>query len=247
MKKILVLTGSRRKKGNTITFIKNILKALPNENFVIEYIFPQDLRISLCEGCGNCFETTKCIINDDLYELQQKILASNLFVIASPVYLHYISADLKIILDRCSWWTHTLRLQGKPVVVLSTCDSNGHKKVINALGEIMTYMGGNVIASVNASRYPNKLNNTDWMRAVARKISERIVKYIELPPQSNEFLEIYFKGLRQNIIVKDSFLQQHNLENEEINFWKTTGMIKYDNFQDYLLSKSEGGDKIDKE
>ena len=239
MKKIVVLNGSRRKKRNTTTFIKAILEKLPKEEFLIEYIFPQDFRISLCKGCGNCFEKANCIINDELSILQHKILESDLFVIASPVYLHYMTADLKVILDRCSWWTHTLRLQGKPVIVLSTCDSNGHKKVINALGEIMTYMGGNVIASVNASQYPNKLNDFIWVEAIAEKINERIFKYTSLPLESNDFLEAYFKVLRKNTIIKDKFLQENNMENEEINYWKKTGMIDFESFHEYLLSKKK--------
>lgn len=235
MKKILVLNGSRRRQGNTITFIKAILEKLPEEKFAIEYIFPQDFKISLCEGCAKCFEKAKCVISDELFILQNKIMECDLFVIASPVYLHYMTADLKKILDRCSWWAHTLRLQGKPVVVLSTCDTNGHQKVVNALGEIMTYMGGNVIASVNASQYPNQLKNDTWMESVANKINERIIKFVGLPPQSNNSLEVCFKGAKDNIIIKDEFLQQHNIENEVVNYWKKTGMINFKNFREYLL------------
>ena len=237
MKKIFVRNGSRRRKGNTITFIKTVLEKLPQDEFLIEYHFPQDFKISSCKGCGKCFEKASCVINDDLSVLQSKILQADLLVIASPVYLHYMTADLKRILDRCSWWTHTLRLQGKPIVVLSTCDSNGHKEVVNALGKIMTYMGGNVIASVNASRYPDKLNNYVWLATIAQKINERIKKYISLPLQSNDFLEAYFKVLRNDIIIKDEFLQAHNIENKEVDYWKKTGMIHFESFQKYLSTK----------
>lgn len=78
---------------------------------------------------------------DDISLLENKILSSDIFIVASPVYLHYMSGDLKMILDRLSWWAHTLRLQGKPVVVLSTNGSNGETSVTEPLSEIMTVMG----------------------------------------------------------------------------------------------------------
>ena len=91
MKKIVALFGSRRKNGNTVSFVKAILGYLPKDECDIEYIFPQDFKISPCIGCGNCFEQIQCIAKDELYILQKKILDSDLLIVASPVYLHYMS------------------------------------------------------------------------------------------------------------------------------------------------------------
>ena len=235
MKKIVALFVSRRKNGNTVSFVKAILGYLPKDECDIEYIFPQDFKISPCIGCGNCFEQIQCIAKDELYILQKKILDSDLLIVASPVYLHYMSADLKLILDKCSWWTHTLRLQGKPTVVLSTCDSNGHRTVIEPLSKIITYMGGNVIATSNASQYPERLNNNTWLNSVSIEISQRIIRYLYLPPQSNVFLEEYFLQLKKNMKLKSQFFDERKIENGEVNYWKNSGMLEYENFSDYLL------------
>lgn len=50
MKKIVALFGSRRKNGNTVSFVKAILGYLPKDECDIEYIFPQDFKISPCIG-----------------------------------------------------------------------------------------------------------------------------------------------------------------------------------------------------
>ena len=142
MKKIFVLIGSRQKDGNTAGFAKQITDRLDKEKFEVEYAYPQDFKIAPCIGCSKCFVRTECVSKDDLEILHNKILESDLFIIASPVYMHYFTADLKLIIDKSSWWAHTLRLQGKPIVVLSTCETNGHKTVIKPLSKIMTYMGG---------------------------------------------------------------------------------------------------------
>ena len=232
MKKIFCLVGSRRKNGNTAWFIKNICDKLNTQNFEIEWAFPQDYRIGPCMGCNSCFSKTKCIYDDDIHLLQRKILESDIFIIASPVYIHYMTGDLKLILDRTAWWAHTLRLQGKPVVVLSTCSTNGNKTVIEPLSNIITYMGGNVIATANAAEIPDQISNNDWMEEVANEISERIKYYSEKPPQSNPYIEKVFA------ITKPITEQQIMLGDEykEGQYWKETGMIQYQTFQEYLQS-----------
>lgn len=236
MKKMVVLIGSRRENGNTAAFVRAILDGLPKENYLIDYIFPQDFQISPCVGCGSCFSQIECVIKDELYLLQKKILDSDLFIVASPVYLHYMTADLKMILEKCSWWAHTLRLQGKPVVVLSTCNCNGQRKVIEALSEIITFMGGNVIATANGSQFPNQLNNETWLRSISQEINNRIQKYIELPPQSNDFLEEYFSNMKRCMIWRNDILKGKSFEDGELNYWKENGMLECKSFSDYMLS-----------
>ena len=93
MKKIFVLIGSRRKNGNTIKLAKTITKKLDRNSFEIEYAMPQNYTIKPCIGCNNCFIDARCSIKDDIELLQKKILNSDVFIIASPVYLHYMTAD----------------------------------------------------------------------------------------------------------------------------------------------------------
>jgi Multimeric flavodoxin WrbA len=239
MNKIVVLIGSRQKNGNTVTFARSILETLPRENFKIEYIFPQDFEISPCIGCKSCFKKIKCTMRDELPMLQEKILVADVFVIASPVYLHNITADLQLILEKSSWWAHTLRLQGKPTVILSTCQSNGHRKVIEPLSKIMTCMGGNVIATANASELPNQLNNSAWVKTISLEISKRILKFSALPLQSNEFLEESFINLKKNMLFVNEKLQKMNLKNEEVEYWKNTGLIECNTYGEYLLLVEE--------
>ncbi|SHH08658.1 Multimeric flavodoxin WrbA [Butyrivibrio fibrisolvens DSM 3071] len=246
MKQIFVLIGSRQKNGNTYKFVKSIEERMGN-SYVMEYAFPQDYRIEPCIGCNTCFSKCKCVANDELINLQNKILKSDVFVIASPVYLHYFTADLKLILDKCSWWAHTLRLQGKPTVILSTCNSNGNKTVIKALGEIITGMGGNIIATSNAAVIPNQINNEEWLDEVASQISERIKEYAELPPQSNKDIEKVFDRMKQVIKLQREYKTKLGIDPGEYNYWKNMGMLNYQTFSDYLEKKNTGGCYVESE
>ncbi|RKM55304.1 flavodoxin family protein [Butyrivibrio sp. X503] len=239
MKKIFVLNGSRQKKGNTATFIKRITERLDKDVFEVEYAHPQDYKIAPCLGCSKCFLNTKCVSDDDLEKLQKKILESDVFIIASPVYMHYMTADLKLIIDKLSWWAHTLRLQGKPVVILSTCCSNGHGTVISPLSKFITHMGGNVIACSNAALDPDQLKNEEWMEKVSSEIASRIRKYAFIPHDSNEDIEMAFKYTRLGFLkYREQLMKDDSIPTyEEYEYWNNTGMINFDTFEDYLKEK----------
>ncbi len=239
MKKVFVLIGSRRLEGNTIKFVKNINKNLDENEFKFEYAIPQDYNISHCVGCHKCFINITCSIKDDIEQLQEKILNSDVFIIASPVYLHYMTSDLKLILDRLSWWAHTLRLQGKPVIVLSTCSSNGFTTVLEPLSKIITLMGGNVIATANAAQLPNQINNQEWLNEVSQEIANRIIKFANLPPQSNSFIEKVFSNAKFLMINQEEIAKESNIKLGESNYWRETGMIEYDTFKEYLDAKNK--------
>lgn len=239
MKKVFVLIGSRNKEGNTIKFVKSISGKLNKNEFRIEYAVPQDYKIRPCVGCHECFINTRCSIKDEVELLQEKMLSADVLVVASPVYLHYMTADLKLIFDRSSWWAHTLRLQGKPVVVLSTCSSNGFTTVLEPLSNIISFMGGNVIATANASQLPNQINNEDWLNEVSQEIANRINKFAYLPPQSNSVVEKVFSNAKFLMIQQEKDSKSFNIELNECKYWRETGMFEYDTFKDYLEAKNK--------
>lgn len=95
MKKIFVLNGSRQKEGNTTKFVRKIIEKLDKNIFETEFAYPQDYEIRFCVGCHQCFINAKCSIKDEIELLQEKILSADIFIVASPVYLHYITLKIK--------------------------------------------------------------------------------------------------------------------------------------------------------
>lgn len=244
-KKIFVLIGSRKTEGNTAKFARYITKKL-EDSYSVEFGFPQDFRLNAIDGNIMYFTDTSYNATDDLKTLQDKILTADALIVGSPVYVHSMAADLKLIIENLAWWAHTLRLQGKPTVVLSTCGSNGFDTVIKPLSSILTFMGGNVIATANASSDPNQINNEEWLDEVAGIIAERIENHMSLGADSNEKLEQVFQGSKANILEQKS--AQVELEMEvgelgELKFWEDTGMIHFDTFKEYLTHKKLRRDK----
>ncbi len=101
-KKVLVLSGSPRKNGNSDVLCDQFIKGATEVGNAVEKIFIADKKIGYCKGCyycashnGNCFQ------KDDMSEILDKIQSSDVIVMASPVYFYSIDAQMKTVIDRC--------------------------------------------------------------------------------------------------------------------------------------------------
>jgi len=101
--KTLVLNGSpKREKSDTMFITRAFLEGM-NEagQHEVEIINAVDKHIEYCTGCFACMHNGgKCIHNDDMKEILEKILGSDLLVFSYPLYCYGMPAPLKAILDR---------------------------------------------------------------------------------------------------------------------------------------------------
>ena len=68
----------------------------------VEKIFLRDKSISPCLGCGVCSLHRKpCPQKDDMEEIIGKMLAADVIVMGTPVYFYAMSAQMKMVIDRC--------------------------------------------------------------------------------------------------------------------------------------------------
>lgn len=101
MSRIIVLSGSARKNGNTETLAKAFADGAGLHHDV-ELISVADYRIHPCLGCNSCYsgEGHRCAVQDDMSAVYGKLMNADTLVIASPVYFYGISAQLKALIDR---------------------------------------------------------------------------------------------------------------------------------------------------
>lgn len=101
MSKILVLSGSPRKNGNTDLLVEAFKNGVKKNN-EIDIISVRDYNINPCIGCNRCFENDGniCIQRDDMPLIYDRMKEADIVVIASPVYFYGISAQLKALVDR---------------------------------------------------------------------------------------------------------------------------------------------------
>jgi len=111
---VLVFLGSPRKKGNSELLTEALLEGVRQAGGIPEIIRLCDLKISPCISCGGCDKTGKCVVEDDMTPLYDKIISINRIIIASPIYFYGVTAQTKGFIDRTqALWNRKRLLQKK--------------------------------------------------------------------------------------------------------------------------------------
>lgn len=101
-KKILVLSASPRKGGNSDLLCDQFVKGAQEVGSPAEKIFLCDKKIGYCTACDYC--TTHhgtCVHKDDMPAILEKMIQADVLVLASPVYFYTLDAQMKTLIDRC--------------------------------------------------------------------------------------------------------------------------------------------------
>ncbi len=106
MKKILILSGSPRKDGNSDILCNEFARGAAEAGHAVETVRVAEKKIGYCRACYACRNTGVCVLHDDMAEVLQKIIDADVLVLASPVYFYSIDAQLKALIDRTvARWT----------------------------------------------------------------------------------------------------------------------------------------------
>ena len=100
MKKVLLLSGSPRKGGNSDTLCDAFLKGAQAAGHSVEKIRLSEKNIYYCLGCGVCNRTHQCIQKDDMKDILNKMVEADVIVMATPVYFYTMDGQMKTLIDR---------------------------------------------------------------------------------------------------------------------------------------------------
>lgn len=120
MKKVLILSGSPRKEGNSDLLCDEFMRGAIESGNQVEKIRVADKIVIPCHACYYCRKSGgKCVITDDMGEILQKMIDADVIVLASPVYFYSIDAQLKAVIDRTvARW---LEVKNKEFYFIATC------------------------------------------------------------------------------------------------------------------------------
>ena len=105
-KKVLILSGSPRKGGNSDILCDQFARGAAQAGHEVEKIRVAEKNIGYCRACYACKESGVCVIRDDMAGILQKMIDADVIVLASPVYFYSIDAQLKTVIDRSvARWT----------------------------------------------------------------------------------------------------------------------------------------------
>lgn len=98
--KILVLTGSPRKNGNSNTLADSFIKGAIEAGHEVARFDAAFKNVHPCIACNACGMDGPCVFKDDFEYVRDNIVTADAVVFATPMYYFGISAQLKAVVDR---------------------------------------------------------------------------------------------------------------------------------------------------
>ncbi len=102
-KKILAVTSSARKGGNTDVIVDELLRACEDNGAAVEKIYLSDMNIKPCTGCRACRKgdvKTICTIRDDMSAIYDKLYEMDGFIMGFPIYTARENGIMSNFMDR---------------------------------------------------------------------------------------------------------------------------------------------------
>lgn len=100
---VLVVNASpRMESGNTQAILTPFLVGLRESGATTEIINLARKKIKPCIGCFTCYAKTPgvCVHEDDMNAIEERLLVSDLLILATPVYLDGMTGLCKVFVDR---------------------------------------------------------------------------------------------------------------------------------------------------
>ncbi|HSB32859.1 MAG TPA: flavodoxin family protein [Nitrospirota bacterium] len=103
--KVLAFNGSPRRGGNTELLLGEAIRGVKEEGGDVQVYTLQTLNLKACMNCGHCDSAGRCIIKDDMQAIHDEIRSADRIIVASPIFFFSVSAQTKIMIDRCqAFW-----------------------------------------------------------------------------------------------------------------------------------------------
>lgn len=134
MQKVLVLSSSPRKGGNSDTLCDQFIKGAQESGNDVEKIYLRNKRINYCTGCGTCNLQKPCPQKDDAAEVIDKMVKADVIVLATPVYFYTMSAQMKTLIDRsCARYTEISNKDFYFIATMAETEANRIERTFESL------------------------------------------------------------------------------------------------------------------
>lgn len=122
-KKIVVITGSPRRDGNSFAMTDAFIRAAEEKGHTVTRFDAAMKNVGGCHGCQMCFKTGKaCSFDDDFNTIAPAIMEADAVVFTMPVYWLSIPAQIKGVIDKLySFLNAGKDLSGKRCGLIACC------------------------------------------------------------------------------------------------------------------------------
>lgn len=144
--RILVLNGSPRAQGNTKKMVDAFSEGAVSAGHHVDAVDVCKKKIAGCLACEYCHTKGRgdCMQKDDMQEIYALLTAAEMLVLASPIYYHGISGQLKCAIDRfyAAAYLQKPPKLAKTAMFLSSGDANMYDGALFSYrGDFLGYLG----------------------------------------------------------------------------------------------------------
>lgn len=176
----ILIASPQGEKGETTEVANELIEELRRVGFRTKVITTPGLSFAACGGCLACETKDECIVKDDIQKLQESLILSPGFVLATPVYLMGPPGRLKCLLDRFWPWSLRPRLFGKYAALIVTSASFGALDVAEYLGAVIESWGYQVVNSITTTSMARDATSKRKKALIdSRLLGRRLVEAIE--------------------------------------------------------------------
>lgn len=143
--KVLLINGSPNEHGCTYTALSETAETLQKHGIDTEILYLGKKPVAGCIACGKCRETGKCVFDDKVNEVIDKLDSIDAIVVGSPVYYAGPSGQLTAFLDRLFYSGG--RMAGKLGASVVSCRRGGASAAFDRLNKYFTISSMPVVSS----------------------------------------------------------------------------------------------------
>jgi multimeric flavodoxin WrbA len=137
----LILSSSPRKGGNSDLLCDEFANGATEAGHQVEKIFLADKEIIYCTGCDICQNNDgSCIHKDDMSEILQRMISSDVIVFAVPIYCGSMYSKLKVFMERT--YPQYTKIKNEDVYLLVTGVSNTKHRLDNSIVGLRNFVAG---------------------------------------------------------------------------------------------------------
>lgn len=125
-KKIVVITGSPRKNGNSFAMTDAFIAAAEKKGHSVTRFDAALKNVGGCHACETCFKSGKaCSFDNDFNTIAPSILEADVVVFTMPVYWYSIPAQIKGVIDKLySFCVAGKEMSGKECALITCCEED---------------------------------------------------------------------------------------------------------------------------
>ena len=206
MSKVLLINGSPHEKGCTYTALKEVADTLEKNGVETEFLYLGTKPMAGCIACRSCIKTGRCVFDDEVDRVLEKLDEYQGIVVGSPVYFAGPTGQLCAFLDRL-FFAGGDRMEGKVAATVVSCRRGGASAAFDRLNKYFTISNMHVASSqywnqVHGNTPEQTLQDIEGMQTM-RTLGQNIawlIKSVEAGKAAGLAAPDYEKPIKTNFI-----------------------------------------------